>query len=69
MKMERSGIYRNKKNGKEYLLILTAIDVTNNKDSECVVYTENENVGKIYVRDSIEFQEKFEVSERLKEDL
>lgn len=54
----KSGIYKNKKTGKEYKVLFTAINCTNAQDGqEMVVYL---GEGKIFVREINEFFEKFE---------
>ena len=60
MDIKVSKTYRNKKNGKIYIVLFLAMDVTENKDTKCVVYTEDSCVGEIYVRGINEFKEKFE---------
>ena len=54
--------YKNKKNGHLYDFLAAGIDCTNSRDgTEVVVYSPQENPHLIYVRESEEFYEKFEL--------
>lgn len=53
-------VCKNKKNGKMYEVLFTALDVTKNKDEECVVYKLVDSADKTYVRSREEFDEKFD---------
>lgn len=53
-------IYKNKKNRKLYKLIALGTDTTNCRDgTSVVVYCPCDNEQSIYIRDKIEFDEKF----------
>lgn len=55
---KKSGIYTNKKTGKEYKVLFTGINTTNSQDGqEMVAYIGD---GKIFFREINEFFEKFE---------
>lgn len=50
--------YRNKKNGKIYIVIGKVIDCTNERDGTiCILYNDGQ---KLFVREENEFFEKFE---------
>ena len=50
--------YRNKKNGKIYIVLGEVIDCTNERDGTvCILYTDEK---KVFVREKNEFFEKFE---------
>lgn len=50
--------YRNKKNGKIYIVLGEVIDCTNERDGTlCILYTDEK---KVFVREKKEFLEKFE---------
>lgn len=50
--------YRNKKNGKIYIVLGEAIDCTNKRDGTiCILYNDGK---KLFVREKKEFFEKFE---------
>jgi hypothetical protein len=50
--------YRNKKNGKVYIVLGEVIDCTNERDGTvCILYTDEK---KLFVREKNEFFEKFE---------
>lgn len=50
--------YRNKKNGKTYIVLGEVIDCTNERDGTlCILYTDEK---KVFVREKKEFLEKFE---------
>lgn len=54
----KSGIYTNKKTGKQYRVLSTVINCTNSQDGqEMVLYVKD---GKMFVREINEFFEKFE---------
>ena len=54
-------IYKNKKNGKRYKRIAIGVDTTNCRDgASVVIYCPCENEHLIYVREQVEFNEKFE---------
>jgi hypothetical protein len=56
--MKPGDYYINKKNEKMYRIIFEAVDTTNNRDGlEVVVYCDS---SKIFVRERLEFLEKFE---------
>lgn len=55
---KKSGAYKNKKTGKEYKVLFTAINCTDDQDDqEMVIYIGD---GKIFAREINEFFEKFE---------
>jgi len=50
--------YRNKKNGKIYIVISEVIDCTNERDGTiCILYNDGK---KLFIREKKEFLEKFE---------
>jgi len=54
--------YRNKKTGDLYLVHFNATDATNARSGHrVVVYTPKDDCSQIFVRDAIEFDEKFEL--------
>ena len=60
--------YRNKKNGKVYLKMADSRDCTNSRDGNKVtVYCAEDNGVDIFVRDTDEFNEKFELIDDLKD--
>lgn len=63
----KSNKYRNKKNGKIYIVVSEVIDCTNERDGTiCILYNDGK---KLFVREKKEFLEKFEKvvdSERVK---
>ena len=53
-------VFKNKKNGNNYLILHEARDCTNSRDgARILVYCPVENNSRIYVRDEAEFYEKF----------
>jgi hypothetical protein len=58
----KSKKYRNKKNGKIYIVLGEVIDCTNERDGTiCVLYNDGQ---KLFVKEKNEFFEKFEVVEK-----
>lgn len=54
--------YRNKKNGKIYIVLGKVTDCTNERDGTvCILYTDE---TKLFVREKTEFFEKFEEVEK-----
>ena len=52
--------YKNKKTGGIYHILATGIDTTNERDGlVVVVYCPDDNENTIYVRESVEFDDKF----------
>lgn len=52
--------YKHNKTGNIYFKLFDAIDATNNRDgNDVVVYTNTQ--GQVFVRDTIEFNEKFTI--------
>ena len=61
--------YRNKKTGCIYLKLANATDCTNERDGlGVIVYCPCDNEHNIFVRDSAEFFEKFELAETVEAD-
>lgn len=58
-------IYENKKTKALYEALCNAIDVTDNRCEEYVVYRAVDNSDKTYVRSAKEFKEKFEFVEKI----
>ena len=57
-------IYRNKKTKKLYVVLFDAIDATNARDGEPVtIYRPKREPFEVYVRDTVEFIQKFELVE------
>lgn len=60
MEIKENSIWINKKNGREYEVIKEAIDCTNERDGLIVVvYISREVTGKLFVREKMEFMNKF----------
>lgn len=56
--------YKNKKTGGIYIRLANGIDATNARDGlPVVIYCPDDNEHNIFVRDSAEFFEKFEIAE------
>lgn len=54
----KSNKYKNKKNGKIYIVLGTVIDYTNEREGTiCILYNDGK---KLFVREKNEFFEKFE---------
>ena len=62
--MKPGDIYTNKKNGTHYIVIGIAIDATNIRDENRVVVYKSCESAMLFVRDEIEFYEKFEPSKK-----
>ncbi|WP_243439778.1 hypothetical protein [Fundidesulfovibrio soli] len=58
---EGAGLYRNKKNGKLYVLLSKAVDCTNERDGlPVVVYCPRDDPAFVSVREEREFLAKFD---------
>ena len=67
--VEEPKLYKNRKTGRIYQHLLGGIDTTNKRDGSYVeVYCFLENRNLVFVRESIEFKEKFELLEEIFDD-